>query len=281
MNIGIIGLGLMGGSLGRALVKYTTHTVFGRDSAPGVIEKAAVFSAVHADLTDGNYGNIDLLFVCLNPRATVNAIKEALPKLKEGALVCDISGEKRLIFAEFTELSKRYPNINFVATHPMAGREFQGIEKALPTLFKGASVILTPVTQNITAIETVIGVYRAIGAEHFVHSSAEEHDKNIAFTSQLPHLLSSCYIKSPTAENEFGFSAGSFKDLSRVARMNASMWTELMLDNRDNVSFELGQYIKHISEYKAAIDNNDAETLSALITQGTERKLKIEQLRKQ
>ncbi|MDR0856225.1 MAG: prephenate dehydrogenase [Clostridiales bacterium] len=267
MNVAIIGLGLMGGSLGRALCKYTDHTVWGRNRTRSVETQAVLMGAIHKPLAEEDLSAIDMLVVCLNPQATLDALAQYAPKLKPGAILTDIAGEKRHVTAEMRTLAEAYPQLRFVATHPMAGREFSGFRYAVASLFQKASVLIVPVSQDLGCLAAVKKLWQDVGATVLV-TDAPTHDAVIAYTSQLPHLISSAYIKNDTAAKEKGYSAGSFRDLSRVAHMNTAMWTELMLLNRDALCDELGQFIGNITAYYNALSAADAAALTALIEGG-------------
>jgi|AGTN01.2.fsa_nt_gi Prephenate dehydrogenase len=149
MNIGIIGLGLIGGSLARAIINKTPHKVFGIDSSEDAMMKAALLNAFHEKLTEDKFKELDLLFVAVNPRAAAKIVSEAVPKLKSGAIVSDICGNKRGIVGAMREAQKIRPDLSYISTHPMAGREYSGISHSLPSLFEGASALLVPVKADI------------------------------------------------------------------------------------------------------------------------------------
>ncbi|MDR3185217.1 MAG: prephenate dehydrogenase [Christensenellaceae bacterium] len=276
MNIGIIGLGLIGGSFGRAIIKNTEHTVYGHDINSDSLLKAQMLPAIHYQLTDKECAILDLLIIALTPKLSVSVMEEYLPKLSENTIVLDIAGNKTKIVLAMCDAAIRYPNINFVASHPMAGREFSGINHAIASLFEKASAIIVPIEHNIASANLVKHFLLSLGFSEIVISSAKTHDKIISYTSQLPHIISSSYIKSPTALKHDGFSAGSFRDISRVAKLNSKMWTELMLENKDNILFELDFFINSLLEYKEALDTNDANKLESLLEEGNSIKEMIE-----
>jgi len=276
MNIGIIGLGLMGGSLGKAIIKNTEHKVFGYDKNPETLIKAELVGAVSARMSEDNQNDLDILIVALNPRNFYEAVITRADKLKKGCIVIDIAGNKASIIADMVKLSEEFPHLVFVSTHPMAGREFYGISHATAGLFEKSSVILVPVTYDIAAMHTVKKLYLSIGADEVVVSNAAEHDRIIAGTSQLAHIISSSYVTIPSANEFSGFSAGSFRDLSRVAKMNAPMWSELVFDNRKNIMNELTAFTDRLEEFKSALQNGEEKTLLKLFEEGNRKKEELD-----
>ena len=279
MNIAIVGLGLMGGSLGRALVSKTSHIVYGYDQDQKSMKLGELIKAYHKPLNQDNLKEIDLLIVALYQNLAIKVLPSYLKDLKKGAIVMDIAGNKRTMCDFMKELSNEYQDIEFISSHPMAGREFSGIKHSTNNLFERASMILVPVKADIRTIKAIKELSLQIGFSKVVITTKEEHDRIIAFTSQLAHIISSSYIKSPTAEGFLGFSAGSFRDMTRVARLSPTMWTELMSDNGDNLVKEIDYLIKHLEEYKSAIKDKDQEKLYKLLEDGNTRKIEFEKLK--
>ena len=273
MNIGIIGLGLIGGSLGKAITKKTTHKVYGFDISPDVLMKAELLSAIHSPLID--YKTLDLLIIAVNPRAFEKILLDVAPKLKSGACIIDICGNKSAPVEAMREISKQHPDIHFVGTHPMAGKEVSGIKHSSASLFDKASMIFVPVTKDIETIANLKKLFLDLGFGEVVITDEVKHDRLIAYTSQLPHIISSCYIQSDLAENHRGFSAGSFRDLSRVAKMNPGMWTELVFDNRAEVLPELESFIDRMSEFKDALVAGDEGKIKEMFEKGDLKKREI------
>ena len=275
MKIGIIGLGLMGGSFGRTLVKKG-YTVFGYDVNPDTMLKAELMRAFTAPLDENNAGEVDLLVSAVNPKVFEIATEKFLPLLKSGAVVSDFCGVKRVTVAVMKTWAEKYKDLNFIGGHPMAGREFSGIEHSSIVLFEKASMILVPVKADIFTLDKIKEFYLSAGFERVVITDAEHHDKVIAYTSQLCHIVSNAFIKNAQADNRSGYSAGSFRDLTRVARMDPALWTELIALNRDNALNELDELIASLNKYRAAIEKGDDEELSRLFKEGNDRKIKIE-----
>ena len=276
MKIGIIGLGLMGGSFGRTLVKKTDHQVYGYDLSSEVMLKAEMVKAFHEPLTYENANELDMLVVAIRPEFFASAVKPFLPLLKSGAIVHDFCGIKRLIVSEMKDFSKEFSQLIFVGGHPMAGRELSGINHSLTTLFDKASMILVNVNADIFTIEMLKNFYLSIGFAKVVITTAENHDSMIAFTSQLCHIVSNAFIKNEQAEKHTGYSAGSYRDLTRVARLDPYMWAGLMIENGDMLLTELDELLVNLTKYRDALKEGNEQKLFALLKEGNDRKLQID-----
>ena len=280
MKIGIIGLGLIGGSLGRTIVNRTLDTVYAFDISKKAMLDGKLLTAYHKPLDEENIKELDVIFFSLYPDALEQALEEYCPKLKDGCLVCDCCGNKRRVSEQMQRLAKKYPKLEFISTHPMAGREFSGVNHSTATLFDKASMILVPVKASLKTTAWLKQYVLDLGFGGVVMSTAEKHDEIIAFTSQLAHLVSSSYIKSETAGQFMGFSAGSFRDMTRVARLSPEMWAQLTIDNSDFLVGEIESLIKSLGEYKSALENKDKETMKKLLADGNEKKLISEKMRR-
>ena len=270
MDIGIVGLGLIGGSLAKAMKKNTPHRVFGLDIDVESLKKAFLTGAVDGELKD--LGSLDMLIVALYPAATVRYVTENADKIDKKCIVMDVSGVKGAVCGPLFPLA-REKGFTFIGGHPMAGVEFSGFDHAREALFKNASMVLVP-DKNVT-IDKLVAVkelFTALGFARMQVSTAEEHDKMIALTSQLAHVLSSAYVKSPSAVSHKGFSAGSFRDMTRVAKLNEDMWCELFFDNRENLLGEIDGLIARLSEYRAALYERDGAEMKRLLKEGREKK---------
>ena len=276
-TVGIIGLGLMGGSFARLLIK-NGYTVLGCDRDPFAVLKAGLMKAISGELTQKNAKLVDTLIIAVPPSKFSVAAENFLPFLKNGAVITDFCGVKRPIVSKMKEYAREYPELVFIGGHPMAGREFSGIEHSSVNLFERASMILTPVNADIFQVEQAKAFYLSLGFGKVVITDAENHDRIIAYTSQLCHVVSNAFIKNGTAEDRSGYSAGSFRDLTRVARMDPAMWTELVLFNKDNLIKELDELIGNLNKFRGAVDGGDKEKLYALFSEGNERKLFIESI---
>ena len=279
LKIGIIGLGLIGGSLARTIVNRTNHVVYAYDSDESALKLGSLLHAYYHVLTDDDVASLDMLIVALYPSATIDVIKRYLPLLKDGCIVIDVCGNKRKIVSEFNKFSVSFPKLVFISTHPMAGREFSGIKHSSINLFDRASMIIIPVNTDLKAIKFFKDFVLSLGFGSTVITTASEHDKIIAYTSQLAHVVSSAYVKSPTAENYLGFSAGSFRDMTRVARLSPEMWSELFLDNSDFLVLELQTIIDNLTDYLNALKDKDKSKLYDMLQDGTDRKINFDKLK--
>ena len=275
MTVGIVGLGLIGGSLARAY-HDAGHRVLGFDRDASTVQFALLAGAVDEPLTEENIGQCVLLLPAVYPQAAADYLERMGGKLSPEAVVVDCCGIKREICEAGFRLADKYGWL-FVGGHPMAGTHFSGFKYSRADLFRGAPMVLVPpVFDDIRLLERVKALLAAPGFGSFSVTTAEAHDRMIAFTSQLAHIVSNAYIKSPEAGAHKGFSAGSYKDLTRVAWLNAPMWTELFLDNRDNLLRELGTLIANLKVYRDALAQNDAEALCAALEEGKRRKEEVD-----
>ena len=275
MEIGIVGLGLIGGSLAKAISQNTDHTVYGFDISDTVIKKAMLVDAIEQPLTDELLPHCDIVIVALYPQATIEYVKSHADLFGKDAIVLDCGGVKGIVCDALEPLAEE-KSFLFVGGHPMAGLEHSGFSYAKKSLFNNASMIFTPTKGPIESMEILKELFTAIGFTNIEISKAADHDRKIAFTSQLAHVVSNAFIKSPTAMEHAGFSAGSYKDLTRVAKLNEHMWTELFLENGDNLANEIDGLIDELLKYSKAIKENDADTLSELLKDGREKKAIID-----
>ena len=263
MKIAIIGLGLIGGSLARAFSQYTEHIVIGYDINPNSINQALAEGAISAEAK--NVPLADIYFLALSPTATLNYIKENIGKMQKGAIVTDVCGVKQFI-TENCEKICTENGLRFVGGHPMAGREVSGFENSVADLFKNRSYIIaaTPTTDD-EAVNTLKELVLKIGISDITVTTPQNHDRMIAFTSQLPHILAGAYMESPTSREHNGYSAGSYHDVSRVASVDENLWSELFLENRDYLTAELKCLIGSLCQYLTAVEKSDKDELFRLI----------------
>ena len=274
-TVGVVGLGLMGASLCKAL-GAAGHRVLGKDTDPHVEGYALLTKVIEGPLTEEMIPECGFLFLAVYPGAAVEALKEAAPNLRKDAIVCDLCGVKRAVCGPCFAVAGEY-GFTFIGGHPMAGRQFSGIKYAQGNLYRGATMILVPREQeDLFAISRLRDLLKDAGFGAVTVTTAEKHDEMIAFTSQLAHVVSNAYIKSPTAREHMNFSAGSYRDLTRVAKLNETMWTELFLDNAEPLGRELDHLIGALTEYRDAIRDGDAERLKRLLKEGRERKEEID-----
>ena len=274
MNVGIVGLGLIGGSMAKSIKIRTAHTVWGVDLDAETMTLARLSGAIDGALTRENLPNCDLVLVAIRPAAAIRWVSENADLISKKAIVVDLCGVKRSVREQLAPVAKQY-GFAYIGGHPMAGRERGGYVHSSEELFTGASMILTP-DQNtdMRMLETLKAFFTDVGFAGLTFSTPDEHDRIIAYTSQLAHVVSSAYVKSPEAERRRGFSAGSFRDMTRVAHLDEAMWTELFLDDADYLGEELSILIQHLNEYREAIANRDAARLEALLREGREQKAK-------
>ena len=275
MEIGIVGLGLIGGSLAKAISQNTDNIVYGTDLSDQVVKKAVLINAIEQPLTDELLPQCDIVIVALYPQATIDYVKSHADLFAPDSIVIDCGGVKGIVCDALIPLAEEHGFL-FVGGHPMAGLEHSGFTYAKKTLFNNASMVFTPTRGPIESISRLKDLFTAIGFTNIQIATPEEHDKKIAFTSQLAHVVSNAYIKSPTAMEHMGFSAGSYKDLTRVAKLNEHMWTELFLENPENLTNEIDMLIDNLKKYSDAIKAKDSETLCDLLRDGREKKALID-----
>ena len=275
MNVGILGLGLIGGSLARAYA-LEGHTVYAIQRNEAMLSFAMLAGAVHGKLDEKTIPKCDLILLAIYPDGSAGWLENNAHLIAKDALVLDCCGVKMEICSRCFPVATQY-GFTFVGGHPMAGSQFSGFKYSRADLFHGAPMVLVPpVFDDISLLQRVKDALKPCHFGFFSVTTAEEHDKMIAFTSQMPHILSNAFIKSPTALRHKGFSAGSYKDLTRVAWLNPQMWAELFLENRDNVLFELDYYIDSLKQYQQAIRENDMDRLVQLLDAGKKRKEEVD-----
>ena len=276
MIFGIVGLGLIGGSLARSIKFHSDNTVYGMDLKETALLQARMVGAMDDVLTEENLPDCDVTLIALYPQAAVDWALAHLSRFKPGSLVIDCCGVKRFV------CNRLYPAFEgqqavFMGGHPMAGRERSGFTYAQDDLFENASMLLAPAPgTDIETIRRAKEIFLSIGFGRVRFTTPLEHDEMIAFTSQLAHVVSSAYVKTPLASKHKGFSAGSFRDMTRVARLNETMWTELFLENDDLLLLETQHLIDRLTEYRDALQSRDEEQLRFLLREGREIKEALE-----
>ncbi len=261
MKICVVGLGLIGGSICMAL-KRAGHIVDGFDCIKAPMEYALKCKAI--DNEAKNFDIYDVVFVAVPPKATIEFITNTT--FKNGAIVSDICGVKKCVEDEVLKCTR---NFNYVGCHPMAGKEVSGIENACAELFDKANMVITKNTKtNSTALETIRTLVKEIGFKRIVECSAELHDRKIAYTSQLAHIVSNSYVRSEEINNCIGFTGGSFQDMTRIAGVDENMWASLYLSNSSNLSKQISTLINSLEEIKNAIDDGNSENLSRILAKG-------------
>ena len=272
MKVGIVGLGLMGGSMAKSVKNRTGHTVYGIDLDQETMLLARLCGAIDGPLDEETLPQCDLVLVAIRPQAAVNWVKAHAAQIGKSAILVDLCGVKRVVVEQIAPIAREY-GFAYIGGHPMAGRERWGFTASTDDLYVGASMILTPDKRtDMKLLETLQAFFLDVGFAKLTFSQPEEHDRIIAFTSQLAHIVSSAYVKSPEAQRRRGFSAGSFRDMTRVARLDEDMWTELFLDDADYLTKELGILIGHLEDYRSALEDRDAQKLHSLLKEGRELK---------
>lgn len=274
---GVVSLGLMGGSFAKAFAAAGAE-VYAWNRTRSTLELAMI-ETVTGELDEETIPTCELIILAGYPASTVEWLERYAPLVSPGAIVIDTVGVKRVICERCEEICAPYP-FTFVGCHPMAGTQYSGFARARATMFKGAPMVVVPPAMDdldrATVLERLKTLLSPCQFGSFTLSTADQHDRNIAFTSQLAHVVSNAYVKSPTARDHRGFSAGSYRDLTRVARLNAPMWTELFLDNADHLGRELDVIIENLSAYRDALAERDAERLEGLLAEGDRIKREIE-----
>ena len=276
MQVGIVGLGLIGGSLARAIKANTAHTVLGADLQRPVIYRAKLLEVIDEELTEDRVGDCDLLILALYPRDTVKWVEDHAGAIRKGAVVVDCAGVKRAV-CEPCWAAAEANGFTFVGGHPMEGVAKLGFENSRRDMFVNASLILVPHRDlDIETMKKVKDVFDAIGFTRYEIATPEKHDRIIALTSQLAHVVSSAYVKSPTAREHRGFSAGSFRDMTRVAFLNENMWAELFLLNREDLHREIQGMIGRLQAYDDALTAGDEAQMRVLLREGREIKTELD-----
>lgn len=275
MKVGILGLGLIGGSLARAYAK-AEHTVYVAEQDESIYEFAQLAGVVNGALDKQTIPQCDLILLAIFAEGSACWLEENAQYVSSSALVIDCCGIKKAICERCFPLAEKY-GFTFLGGHPMAGSHHSGFKYSRSNMFQGAPMVLVPPRfDDPELLQWTKDALAPCNFGSFSVTTAEEHDKMIAFTSQMPHIVSNAYIKSPTAQQHKGFSAGSYKDLTRVAWLNPQMWAELFLSNKENVLYELDAYISSLQQYKEALINEDEENLIALLDEGRRRKEEVD-----
>lgn len=264
MNIAIVGLGIIGGSLAKAFTEYTEHRVIGINRTESVVKQALNEGSIHEAGTKYSLANADVVYMCTYPKHIVSFVRENISIFKKGCIITDVCGIKSEICGELTEICVN-GGLQYVGSHPMAGKEKYSYSASEAGLFVNASYIIVPCNADKIAVDTIATLAKEIGCGTIRIASPEEHDRMIAFTSQVPHALACAYVMSPCCPNHNGFSAGSYRDVSRVAAINENLWTDLFLSNSKPLSEELSVLIDNITNIKNAVDSGDADILRELL----------------
>ena len=274
-TVGILGLGLIGGSFAKAC-HAAGWTGLAADREAAILSFAQMSGAVDGTLGAENAAQCDLILACICPEAAIAELTGLAPHIGEKPVVIDCCGTKRVVCEALFPVAEQY-GFTYLGGHPMAGSHHSGFKYARENLYHNAPMVLVPPSfDDIALLQRVKELLAPAGFGHISVTTAQAHDEMIAFTSQMPHLISNAYIKSPTAAEHKGFSAGSYKDMTRVAWLNAPMWAELFLENRDCLLRELGWLMESLREYRAALEKNDLPELTRLLEEGKKRKEEVD-----
>ncbi len=272
-NITIVGLGLIGGSLAMALKELRPKNIWGIDINANAIQFAEEQGIVNKGYINPEIplSNSDIVIVCLYPNATIQFIKDNLKNFKEGTIITDTAGIKNKLI---NEIEKFLPDtIDFIGGHPMTGKECKGIEHASKDIFIDANYIITPTKKNKNLnIKIIEDIALKIGCKRVVKVSPKKHDEIIAYTSQLPHILASALVNSDINDDTKLFVGGSFNDATRVATVNADLWLELIMENKDNIIKCIDVFERRIKSIKNAIEESNNNDLEAIFNSGTIKK---------
>lgn len=275
MKVGIVGLGLIGGSLAKAY-KAAGHQVLAHNRSRSTLDFAMLSGAVDEELTKENISDCDLVLVAVYPQAAIDYLKEMGPYIGKKPIVIDCCGTKRVVCEACFPIAEEC-GFTYLGGHPMAGTQYSGFKYAKADLYQGAPMVIVPPRfDDIELLGRVKELLAPAGFGSFSVTTADKHDAMIAFTSQMAHVVSNAYIKSPTAGVHKGFSAGSYKDMTRVAWLNPQMWAELFLENKDCLLYELDLFISSLQQYKEAMETDDLDRLVRLLDEGRKRKEEVD-----
>jgi len=275
MTVGIIGLGLIGGSFAKAY-KAAGHHVLAQETDKSILDFAIMSGAADAAMESSDLKKCDLILVALYPRAAIEWLETEAHHIAPETIVIDCCGTKKNVCTAGFDAAARY-GFTFAGGHPMAGLEQSGFKYSKANLFKGASMIIVPpVYDDILFLEKIKTLLAPAEFGRMTVTTAENHDAMIAFTSQMAHLVSNAFIKSPTVFKHKGFSAGSYKDLTRVAWLNEVMWTELFMENKEHLLHELDLFIDSLSEYREALNTEDTDRMKTLLYDGKRLKEEVD-----
>lgn len=276
LTVGVVGLGLIGASFAKAYKENSDSAVYGWNRTNSVTRMALMQGIIDEELTDENLGECDLVILSLYPEATVEWMRTHKDHFNKKGMVIDACGTKRYVCEQGFKIAEE-AGFLFVGCHPMAGTKFSGMAHAKGDMYVGAPmVVVPPVFDDMFLLDRVKELLAPCGFGSFHLSHADEHDKMIAFTSQMAHLVSNAYIKSPSSRNHKGFSAGSYKDMTRVAWLNPTMWTQLFLENKDNLIFEIDHLTEELAKYRKALEEDDFDGLRDLLDEGRQIKEEVD-----
>ena len=275
MTAGIAGLGLIGGSFAKAY-HSAGEKVLAYNRNEDIVDFAIINGDVDERLTSDNIGECDIIIICVYPDAAAQYLRSIAPYIRKDTIVLDACGTKRKVCEMCFPIAGEY-GFTFVGAHPMAGNKYSGFKYAQADMYKGQPMVLVPEDQSdINLLDRVKELLKPAGFGSICVTGAQNHDRLIAFTSQMAHIVSNAYIKSPTASGHDGFSAGSYRDMTRVAWLNPYLWAQLCLENRDNLLFELDTFINELKKYREVIEKEDYDSFVKLLDEGRRRKEEVD-----
>lgn len=272
-TVGIVGLGLIGASFAKGYKAATKSgeyniKVLGYDIDSSVVLMGKISDTIDDELTPDRLVDCDIVVISVYPQACLDYMETNKDKFRKGGLVIDTCGNKRIVCDDAFKIANE-SGFTFVGCHPMAGTKYSGMAHAKATMFKGAPMVLVPEKfDDMEFIDYVKSYLEPLQFGSYCLSHADNHDHMIAFTSQMAHLVSNAYIKSPTAKSHKGFSAGSYKDMTRVAWLNPQMWCELFFENKDYLVEEIDILINEMIKYKEALVEDNREEMIRLLDEG-------------
>ena len=267
MNVVVVGLGIIGGSMAKAVSEYTDCHVIGINRSDEALQKAMECGAIDEIGTVDSLGKADIIILGVYPEIAVEFIRKNAGKIPKNCIVTDTSGIKSKICPELSAIANEY-GFTFIGCHPMAGKEKNGFDVSEATLFRNASCIILPCDAPQDKVDMLSGFMMKLGFGRVVYTTPEEHDRMISFTSQLPHVIACSYVFSPCCPNHKGFSAGSYRDVSRVANINGVLWSELFIENKQPLLTEIDTFIENMTEIRNAIEKGDRKELAELLNRG-------------
>jgi len=273
-KITIVGLGLIGGSYALALKELKPSKIYGVDINEESLRLGEAMGVIDKGYTDPKepLRESDLVIMCVYPKLVKEFIKDNMDYFKKNAVITDVTGIKGQFVEEVNGLLRG--DIDFVFAHPMAGREFSGLEYASKEIFKGANFIITPTERNKEEnINLIENIAIKLGFKNIEKVKPEIHDRIIGFTSQLPHVIAVSLVNSDNSGLDMGkFTGDSYRDLTRIARINTKLWSELFLGNKENLIKEINEFEQNIKELKNAIENEDIEALNKVLSRASKKR---------
>ena len=269
----IVGLGLLGGSYAKALKRFGFHisAITKEQSSIDYALKEGIIDEGSTTLDESIIGQADLVVFALYPHVFVEWIEKNQQLLKSGALITDVTGVKGSIVYRIQDMLRE--DVEFIAAHPMAGREVSGVENSTEKMFVGANYIVTPTAKNTPeAIETCVELGRLLGFANVATLSPEDHDEMIGFLSQLTHCIAVSLMTCNDKEHMEKYTGDSFRDLTRIARINDLMWSELFVANKDVLLSQMNLFMDKFSELKAMLESEDVEGMRRMMRHSTQRR---------